>query len=195
MSQTRYPSGSDTITLGSIVDGVPWSLPSVPNTGRSPLGIVLSNPCDLQWGKADLYLIAILLPAKDILQQTREFQAKVESSKDNLLTRKPWDSLSAMLEDFIHNKNIARFFFIDPDFLDNIALFVDFQFLISLPVTEYQDKLEIKSQLVSPYREKLIVHFANYTSRIGVDRLGRDLTDRYIERLADPYRKKPASTS
>jgi hypothetical protein len=170
------------ITQGTIVDNVPWSL------DPAPLGIVLSNPCDLEWGKASFILIASLVPAQDTLQLSKEFKGKVSSANARFeLTRSTWESLNSMIENYVHNKNVTRYFFINPkDVIDAPLLFVDFQNLITIPI-ENKENLAIIAQLPSPYIEKMIVHFSSYISRIGVDRISDERTKSFIQEIALPY--------
>jgi hypothetical protein len=122
---------SDQVRQGMIVDQIPWSL-----EGQKPLGIILSNPCDLEHDKASYLLIAALIPAKETLQLTKEFQNKTQNSgEDHRLGKKQWDSLTELIENYIHNKHIVRYYFIDPrPVIEEPLFFVDFQLVLSVPI-------------------------------------------------------------
>ena len=68
--------------------------------------------------------------------------------------------------------------------------FVDFQHIITIPIDK-KDTLETVAKLPSPFREKMIMHFSSYISRIGVDRENMDELDSLITDLADPYYMAP----
>jgi len=173
----------DNITQGTIVDNVPWGIEN------APLGIVLTNACDVEWDKASYLLIASLLPAKDILQNSKEFEQITQSaSEENKLSRSKSKSLANFLRDFIHNTNIVRYFFIDPTpvYPSLPHFFIDFQHLITMP---YHDRTSLTTvaQLDTPHREKLILHFSSYVSRIAVDRISQSTYQETVSALSDPY--------
>lgn len=175
----------DKITQGTIVDNVPWALE------EAPLGIVLTNACDVQWDKASFILIAPLLPAKDILQNSHEFIQVVKNSEDNELSKSKTKSLNSFLNKFIHNINIARYFFIDPTpvYSSLPHLLVDFQNLLTIPYSKV-NSLNIIAQLDSPHREKLILHFASYISRIAVDRVDEESYQDTLKAISEPFELK-----
>ncbi len=147
-----------------MLDGVPWGLDA------APLGIALTNTCDLEYDKADFLILAALKPAKAIIQTSKDFSNKLHGAEGDTLKRGAWDSLTDLLEDFIHNASVRRYYFVDARAtLDLEPLFVDFQHLISVPIAQAR-ALPQMAVLPSPDREKLVVHFAAYSSRIGVDR-------------------------
>jgi hypothetical protein len=144
---------------------VPWGLEA------APLGIALTNTCDLEYDKADFLILAAVKPAKEIIQGSKEFRNKLDGADGDVLKRKPWVSLTELLADFIHNASVRRYFFLDGrDALGLDPLFADFQHLISVPIARARS-LPKMAILASPDREKLVVHFAAYSSRIGVDRV------------------------
>ena len=176
----------DEITQGTIVDNVPWEM------DEAPLGIVLTNACDVEWNKASYLLIASLLPAKDILQSSSEFEQITKSANDeNKLSKTKSKSLGSFLRDFIHNTNIVRYFFVDPTpvYPSLPHFFVDFQHLITIP---YSEKISLSTiaQLGSPHREKLILHFSSYVSRIAVDRVDEGTYEDTLRSLSEPYELK-----
>ena len=170
------------ITQGSVLDNIPWNL------DPAPLGIVLSNPCDLEWGKASYILVASLIPAKETLQLSKEFQQKVSSADEsNKLSKSKWKPFGVYLKQFVNNQNIVRYYFIDPTkAIEAPLFFVDFQHLITVPI-EQKDQLEIVAKLPTPHKEKMISHFASYVSRIGVDREIEETTEVLMNQLADPF--------
>jgi hypothetical protein len=170
------------IKQGTIVDGVPWPF------DPKPLGIILSNPCDLELGKASYLLIASLIPAKETLQYSREFINKIDPTNYTLKQRQ-WNSLKDIIVNYIHNKNIARYFFINPNNVITAPyLFIDFQHLLSIPIDGKETLISI-AQLPSPYAEQMIVHFSSYISRIGVDRINDEKTEEIINEIASPYHR------
>ena len=176
---------NETITQGSVIDGIQWGLE--PN----PLGIVLSNPCDLEWGNASYLLVASLIPAKKTIQISKEYQQKVENFKNNELSKSKWKSFSNYFTQFVNNQNIIRYFFINPTKVIKAPLFfVDFQHIITIPIDK-KDTLETVAKLPSPFREKMIMHFSSYISRLGLDRENMDELDSLITDLADPYYMAP----
>jgi len=177
------PEEESKITQGTILDNIPWGL------DPSPLGVVLSNPCDLEWGKASYILIASLVPARETIQLTKEFQQQVQNLKEKVVSPNKWDKLSKFFKPFINNQNITRYFFVDPTkVFDAPLFFVDFQHLFTLPFSKVTE-LEVIAKLPSPHREKMIVHFSSYISRIGVDREDQEETKIFINHLAEPYRQ------
>lgn len=166
---------------GVVLDTIPWGLE------EAPLGIVLTSTCDLEWAKADFITFAALKPAKAILQASREFRGKLQGAAGDELSRGAWDSLAQRLRGFIHNADIARYFFLEAgEALALPPLFADFQHLISVP-TERARTFPVRATLPSPYREKLITHYSAYAARIGVDRLSDAETETLVALLAEPY--------
>lgn len=171
------------LTQGTVVDGVDWG------EGKcNPLSIVLSNPCDLEHEKASFIMLAALIPASDTIQESKEFKEKIASANANCsLVKKKWDSLSNFLESYVLNKNVVRYFFINPkDVIDVPPLLIDFQLIKTIPFNE-KNKLDLVAQLPSPFKEKMIVHFSSYISRIGVERSNPFEITSLITNLASPY--------
>ena len=180
MSALSPPTGR--IYQGSVLDGIPWNLEA------APLGIALSNTCDLEYDKADFLIVAALKPAKDVIQASGEFRSKLDGAQGQTLRKRAWESLVALLEDLIHNASVRRYFLLDARaVLDLGPLLVDFQQLISVPIEKARN-LPLVATLASPDRERLVVHFAAYTSRIGVDRQAEGEVAGLRDFLAEPYR-------
>ena len=98
------------ITQGSIVDGVDFGFQ------ENPLGIVLSNACDFLNDKIGFVIIACLVPAKNVLLESKEFKNKIEGvDEDKRISNKKWGKLKPFFDDYILNKGVTRYFFINPD--------------------------------------------------------------------------------
>ena len=161
----------ENITQGSIVDGVDFGFGE-----NNPLGIVLSNACDFINDKLGYVLFASLVPAKSVILESKEFKNKVEGIVDHKLGKNKWGKIKQFLDDYIFNKGVSRYYFINMEpVLESPPLFVDFQHIVSVPYTEIY-KLENLAHLNSPYREQMMVQFASYTARIPIDRIN-DTTD------------------
>lgn len=164
------------ITQGSIVDNADFGME------ENALGIVLSNACDFLNDKMGYILISCLVPATNVILESKEFKNKIDGvGDDRKISKTKWGKIKPFLDNYIFNKGISRYFFIDPrPILDCPLLFVDFQHIVSIPF-EQNSELENVAQLQSPYREQMIVHFASYTARIPVDR--NDKTDELARSL------------
>lgn len=159
MSVLQPASGE--IGQGSVLDGVPWSLEA------PPLGIALTNTCDLEHDKADFLILAALKPAKAIIQQSKDFKSRLDGAEGDVLRRKAWDSLADLLADFIHNASVRRYYFLDGrSALDLDPLFVDFQHLISVPISQARS-LPQMAALTSPAGRS-----SSFTSRRTLPGLG-----------------------
>lgn len=158
---------SENITQGSIVDGVDFGFGE-----NNPLGIVLSNACDFLNDKMGYVIVACLMPAKEILLDSKEFKNKIEGvGDDKKIGKKKWKTIQSFFDDYIHNKGVTRYYFIDPNHVVEAPYwFVDFQHIVSIPYAKI-DNLENVAQLNSPFREQMMVHFASYTARIPVERI------------------------
>lgn len=178
-------SPEDEITQVSIVEGVDW------NIGDIPLSIVLSNACDLSHNKSSFLIVAALVPALDVLSVSKEFHNHTNNAtEDKGLTSKQWKSLSDMLKSYIHNKNICRYYFFDPQPVINCdLLFVDFQLIQSIPIKDI-DKLGYVGQMKSPFTEQMMMRFTSYTARIPSDRVSDAMENKYIKELSAGFHQK-----
>ena len=178
------PISPSEITQGTLLDKVTW--PQEPE--NPPLGIVLSNPCDLEHGKASYMLVSPLLDASVVVRQTKEWHSIV-GLNDGPLSKSKQDKLRKLLGKYIHNIEANRRHFCIRATELQIGvdlLMVDFQNLHSLPI-ESRETVEPLAQLESPYREQMMMHFVSYVARIGVDRVdGGELT-RIKHSLAGEY--------
>ncbi len=176
----------ETITQGTIVYGVDWG------RGKdNPLSIVLSNACDFEHDKLGFLIVCALVPAKETILASKEFKAKVENAgEDKKLNGRSWNSLVNFLTDYIHNKSIGRYYFVDcAPVLDVDPFFIDFQQLRSVDISVMED-LEIVAQLDHPFVEQMMMHFTGYTARIPSDRVDAPAEANYIGFLANGYTKK-----
>ncbi len=171
----------DEFTQGAVLDDLPW--------GRSdgPLGIVLSNPCDLERDKAAYVVVAALVPAKAVIHSSNEVRSLVKDADERgVLSKKQWRALERKLERYVHNADITRYFLVDASLLGLNFLLVDFQSVLSVSYDEISK--DVLAGLPRPYREKMIMHYASYVSRIAVDRReGAELRGATRE-LAEPFR-------
>lgn len=173
------------ITQGSIVDGVDWGLGE-----ENPLSIVLSNACDIENGKCSFLIVLALLPAQEILSDTKEYKEKVSMANAKFeIAGKAWKSFCSYLEAFIYNRNVCRYYFFDPQpVVDAPPFVVDFQMIKSMDYSEI-GVLENLGQLCSPFVEQMVMHFAGYVSRIPSDRVEESQKEEYIRELAGKYRR------
>jgi hypothetical protein len=175
---------SEGLDQGAVLDDIPWGEEFEEN---APLGIVLTSTCDLEHGHADFVILAALKPAQAVIQASREFRNKVEGAAGNALNRRPWDSLVGLLEDFVHNANIQRYFFVEAQAaLGQPPLLADFQHVVSISLGRAR-ACPVLATLPSPFREQLVTHFAAYSSRIGVERTPQPEVTALTDELADPY--------
>lgn len=180
----------ENITQGSIVSGVDWGR----GEDNPALSIVLSNACDIEHEKLSFLIVAALVPAKETLMATKEYKSIVDSADDEYgLKDKSWKAFVNYLTNFIHNKGIGRYFFLDPSpVIDAPLLLVDFQQVLSLEVNTIED-LTNEGQLDHPHTEKMMAHFVGYTGRVPSDRVDEPKEADYIKELRGEYHKKVLS--
>lgn len=169
------------ITQGTVVDNAQWG--DDPN----PLSIVLSNACDFENDKLGYVILAALVPASDTIVNSKEFLGKVSSvTEDNIISgSKLKKAIISLLENYIYNKTINRYYFLDPTVvLGCPPLLVDFQRIQSIGYANIKS-LEGVAQLDSPYKEEMIMRFVSYTARIPVNR--ERYNDTLINSLITPY--------
>lgn len=95
----------------------------------------------------------------------------------------------ATVPNFIHNSNVGRYFFFDPNpVIDAPLLLVDFQQLRSLDVDELDDLIN-EGQLDHPHVEKMMAHFVGYTGRVPTDRADSPEEATYLQELRGDYHK------
>lgn len=176
------------ITQGSIIEGVDWGFDEAP-----PLSIVLSNACDIENEKCSFLIVSGLVPAIETLHLSKEFCNLVEKSDANKrLSNKGWDALCKFLKDYIHNKNICRYYFFNPEpIIECDPLLADFQMIKSVPPKDII-RLQNVGKLASPFIEQLIVHFTSYSARIPSDRVISSEEQTLLLKLADEFRPPTA---
>ncbi len=167
-------------TQGAVLDDLPWGLRD------GPLGIVLTNPCDLVWEKASYVVVAALIDAKDVIQSSKEAGAILGGDDGSGgLSRNQWVRLEKVLKQYVYNADITRYFLVEARVLTLPPLMIDFQNVLSVPIR--QVSRDVQAVLPSPYREQMIVHYASYVSRIAVDRVEGAELDALIRELAVPH--------
>lgn len=172
---------SGEILQGTIVSGIPWGY----EESQSPLGIVLSNACDLSHpGHSSFLIVAALASAKEVLTNLTEFKNSLKPDK----SIRP-ETAKNFFEKFIHNKNVARYYFIGKN--DDVGideyLIVDFQHILSFKPTP---DLESYAQLKHPFVEQMMMQYAAYTSRIPSQRVEGEELQKIINDLAEDYLPK-----
>jgi hypothetical protein len=168
---------SDKITQGSIIDGIKWN-----NGLENYLGIVLSNACDFENAdKLGYIIVSALIPAKETLQFSKQYKDLVKSEN---LSEPQKKALKRFLENYIHNKEVTRYYFIDSEPVFEGGLFlVDFQIVQSVP--NKKKDVEVIAQLKHPFIEQLMMRFVSYTARIPSDRVDEETKKEYFHILSD----------
>jgi hypothetical protein len=166
------------LTQGSIVDAIDWGNPE-----DNPVGIILSNACDLAHeGHCSYLIVAAMYPAQMILQSSREYKGIIPDPTVKL-TRKQLEKRAEYFSNYIHHKTINRYYFIDcTETLLGMHMVIDFQRIISMP-HKCMHTLKPIAHLVSPLREQMIMQFAHYTARIPSDRVDEEQEANIIETL------------
>jgi hypothetical protein len=173
---------SDQLNFGSIVEGVPW-----PDENEFPVGVVLTNPCDLEHDKADYIMIGGLRDAR-LLQQSSDFVDRVGGPPSaTVLSKSKSDKVVKLIANYVHNIGIARYFFLDvSQIMDDPAyVLIDFQRIITVRNNDHG--LTPIGIIPSPYSEKLISHYSAYVSRIGVDRVDAETLRTICQYIANSY--------
>lgn len=177
-----YLINSDILSQGAVLLGVDWGV------NPNPLSIVLTSECDLIHEKASYIIVASLISAKEIICESSDYQDMIQDIGEEGISNSKWGKISKFLNNYIHNKGISRYYFIDPaDAFDSPHLFVDFQHLKSIPF-EDSSSFEVLAKLPTPYKEQMIVQFASYMARIPVDRT--EDTTQIIEDIIAPLKRK-----
>lgn len=171
------------ITQGAIVDGVDWG-----QGEDNPLSIVLSNACDLENNKAEYLIVAALQPAALTLSKSNEYKSHVVNAAGNILSKKGWSSFVDFLQKYIHNTQVCRYFFFDPNpVIDSCLLVVDFQLVKSIDMSQ---DLEYIGQMKQIFTMQMMSRFVSYTGRVPVDRPDDAKLDEYVRELAGEYRPR-----
>lgn len=170
------------LTQGSIIDNVDWGYTKDCN----PLSIVLSNACDLEHeGHCSYLIVAAMHLAADVIQASREYKGLLGDTPSDKITKKQRKGIERLYSDYIHNRTINRYFFIDCSEIEpNLYMVVDFQELMSV---EYKgiSKYRPVAHLLSPLREHLMMRFVCYTARISIDRVDENREKEIISKLTE----------
>lgn len=171
------------ITQGAIVDGVDWG-----QGDDNPLSIVLSNACDLENNKAEYLIVAALQPAYQTLSKSNEYKNRVMNATGCFLSKKGWSSFVDFLQKYIHNTQVCRYFFFDPNpVIDSCLLVVDFQLVKSIDLSQ---DLEYIGQMKPIFTMQMMSRFVSYTGRVPVDRPNDAKLKEYVLELAGEYRPR-----
>lgn len=158
------------LTQGSIVDGVDWG-----DGDNDPLSIVLSNACDLEHdGHCSYLIVAAMYQAGDIIRASREYNGIIQGADLADISKRQRIQIERLFLDYIHNRTINRYFFIDCSNIEQgLYLVVDFQRILSV---KYEAKAYLTpvANLISPLREHMMMRFVGYTARIPIDRVSDD---------------------
>lgn len=174
---------SDTLSQGAVLLGVDWGV------NPNPLSIVLTSECDILHEKASYIIVASLISAKEIIRESSDYQDLIQGIGEEGISNNKWAKINKFLDNYIHNKGISRYYFIDPaDAFDSPYLFVDFQHLKSVPFEDISS-FEVVAKLPTPFKEQMIVQFASYMARIPVERA--EDTTQIIESIIAPLKRKP----
>lgn len=165
------------LNQGAIVDGIDWGVED------NPLGVVLSNACDLEHGKSSYIIVAAIVSAKDTISNTKEYLS-IANEETKSLTSNQKKALRELLGRYIHNKDICRYYFFDTEPIIDLGLsLVDFQRITSID-WETANNLEVIAQLSHPFVEQMMMRFVAYTSRIPSDRVDNETEASYLQELS-----------
>lgn len=158
------------IVQGAIVECPEWKV----GDAQIPLGVVLSNECDLEHDKCGYVMLLGLVDASLVITSSKEYLAISPEESQKKRTNKQEKAINEYLASFIHNKDIRRYYFIgsEPE-IGTPSMVIDFQLIKSIPFIEAATLHPI-ARIRSPFKEQMIVHFAGYTSRIPSDRVPQE---------------------
>ena len=168
---------SGKISQGTIVDGIPWK-----DGEDQPLGIVLSNACDLEHNHSSFIIVAALVSAKDVLTRTNDFKNKLQDHKINQ------KNAQKFFKPYINNESIVRYYFTG-DYIEagiDDYLMVDFQQIQSFDISSIES-LEPLAQLRHPFIEQMMMRYTAYTSRIPSDRVSEEEFQKMVNYLAEDF--------
>lgn len=173
------------ITQGSIVDGIDWG-----GGDDNPVGIVLSNACDIENDHASYIIVAAMYPASDLIAHSREYKGWLNGAviyDDSTVRQK--NSIKDRLSEYIHHKKVNRYYFIDCRQCDiGMLMMVDFQQIKSIAIDEKSKFIPIAT-LDSPLKEQMIMQFVSYTARIPSDRVSEEEASVIINTLIEDIRE------
>jgi len=168
---------SGKISQGTIVDGIPWK-----DGEDQPLGIVLSNACDLEHNHSSFIIVAALVSAKDVLTRTNDFRNKLQDHKINQ------KNAQKFFKPYINNESIVRYYFIGEYTKAEIDdyLMVDFQQIQSFNISSIESLAPL-AQLKHPFIEQMMMRYTAYTSRIPSDRVSEEEFQKMVNYLAEDF--------
>ena len=168
---------SGKISQGTIVDGIPWK-----DGEDQPLGIVLSNACDLEHNHNSFIIVAALVSAKDVLTRTNDFRNKLQDHKINQ------KNAQKFFKPYINNESIVRYYFIGEYTKAEIDdyLMVDFQQIQSFNISSIESLAPL-AQLKHPFIEQMMMRYTAYTSRIPSDRVSEEEFQKMVNYLAEDF--------
>lgn len=163
------------IAQGVIVECAEWKV----GDSDIPLGVVLSNDCDLEHDKCGYIILLGLVDASLVITSSKEYLAMSPEKP----SKKQEKAIHDYFASFIHNKDIRRYYFIgDEPEIGTPSMVIDFQLIKSIPFIE-ASTLNPIARIRSPFKEQMIVHFAGYTSRIPSDRVSTETEHDIINSL------------
>jgi len=174
----------ENLTQGTILYGVDFGYGEY-----NPLCIVLSNACDFENDKLSFIILAILVPAKETLRNSKEVCAIYKEKEWADLTRREKDAICNIYTDKIHNKSIGRYYFFNPKpIIDMDPLLVDFQHVRSFEYSTFKKsvdngKIQVLGRLDHPFVEQMMMQYAGYTGRVPSDRLSSEKVQELINTL------------
>ncbi len=177
-------SDGERLMQGTILYGVDFGYGEF-----NPPCVVLSNACDLEHGKVSFIVLAILVPAKETLRETKEVNGLIDGKDISLLKDRAKKSLLKIYTDRIHNKIVGRYYFFDPRPVMNMdPLLVDFQHVCSCDYSNLlqlisNGKVRLIGQLDHPYVEQMMMQYAGYMGRVPADRLTEEETEKVVGEL------------
>ena len=167
------------LTQGAILDGVDWGMGE-----DNPLSIELSNACDFENDKAEYLMVAALLPASEILCNSREISGYAQGKRNGLSSRQKKAIKDALVK-YIHNTQVCRYFFFDPNpVVDADLMLVDFQLIKSVSI---DGQYEYIGQMKPVFTMQMMSRFVGYTGRVPVDRPDDDKVNEYIQTLTENH--------
>lgn len=162
----------ENLTQGTILHGVDFGYGEY-----NPLCIVLSNACDFEHDKLSFVLLAVLDPAKETLENSKEVKALIGENGIEGMTKKSKEALLKLYSEKINNKTIGRYYFMDPKpVIDMDPLLVDFQHVISFDYDKLKafvdnGKIVILGRMNHPFVEQMMLQYVGYTGRVPSDRV------------------------
>jgi hypothetical protein len=164
---------SSELSQGSIISGISW--PNIKET-EAPFGVVVSNACDFENDKLQFIIAAAIVPASDVLLNSKEFKSIIDNNNLSELSSRQQKKLDEYVRSFVNNNRFGRYYFFDiaPIFEkdDPIPMLIDFQHISSAPYPNEQ--IKTIGRICHPFVEQFIMCFSHYVSRIPSDRASKE---------------------